>query len=57
VLSELQIADVRQALAFSLFTDFENFTTFKPAQSHAAYAKTLFDQLEAWAGALKPLRG
>jgi NAD(P)H-dependent FMN reductase len=57
VLSVLQIAHVGQALAFSLFTDFENFTTFKPAESQAAYAKTLFDQLEAWAAALKPLRG
>lgn len=57
ILSELQVAHVRQSLAFNLFTDFENFSTFKPAQTHDAYAKTLFDQLEAWAAALKPLRG
>ncbi|WP_375385984.1 NADPH-dependent FMN reductase [uncultured Microbacterium sp.] len=54
--AELQIADVRQQLSFSLFTDFENFSTFAPGPQHQAAADTLFDQLEAWAGALKPLR-
>jgi NAD(P)H-dependent FMN reductase len=55
--SELQIAHVRQQLSFSLFTDFENFATFAPGPQHTDSAQTLFDQLEAWAGALKPLRG
>jgi hypothetical protein len=31
--SELQIAHVRQQVSFSLFNDFENFSTFKPAPS------------------------
>ncbi|MDT0267462.1 NAD(P)H-dependent oxidoreductase [Streptomyces sp. DSM 44915] len=57
VCSELQIAHVRQQLSFSLFTDFEGFSAFQPAALHEASAVTLFDQLEAWAGALKPLRG
>ena len=56
VLSEVQVAHVRQTLAFSFFTDFENFSQFKPADMHAGNAVIMFDQLEAWAGALKPVR-
>jgi NAD(P)H-dependent FMN reductase len=56
VCSELQIAHVRQQLAFSMFTDFENFSDFRPAELHDDLANTMFDQLEAWARALKPLR-
>jgi NAD(P)H-dependent FMN reductase len=54
--AELQMATVRQQLAFSLFTNFENFTAFTPAASHDEAAATLFAQLESWAGALKTLR-
>ncbi len=54
--SELQIAHVRQQLSFSLFSDFENWSTFAPGAQHAASAQVLFQQLEDWAGALKPLR-
>jgi NAD(P)H-dependent FMN reductase len=54
--SELQIAHVRQQLSFSLFTDFEDFSRFAPGPQHTDSAQTLFDQIEAWAGALKPLR-
>lgn len=54
--SELQIAHVRQQLSFSLFSDFENFSVFKPGPQHDASATALFDQVEAWAGALKTLR-
>ena len=54
--AELQIADVRQQLSFSLFTDFENFSVFRPGPQYADMATTMFDQLEAWAGALLPLR-
>lgn len=54
--AELQIAGVRQQLSFSLFTDFENFTVFRPVPRHQDMAANLFGQLEAWAGALKPLR-
>jgi NAD(P)H-dependent FMN reductase len=57
VCAELQIATVRQQLSFSLFTDFENFAAFTPAALHDDTAVTLFDQLESWTGALKPLRG
>ena len=57
VCAELQIATVRQQLSFSLFTDFENFAAFTPAPLHNDSAVTMFDQVESWAGALKPLRG
>lgn len=56
VLSEIQIAHVRQVLAFSLYTDFENFSVFKPGDMHSEFANIMFDQLESWAAALKPLR-
>ena len=54
--SELQIAHVRQQLSFSMFSDFENFSTFAPQALHDGAAATLFDQLESWAGALKGVR-
>jgi NAD(P)H-dependent FMN reductase len=57
ICSELQIAHVRQQLSFSMFTDFEHFSSFRPvAAIHDDAATVMFDQLEAWAGALKPLR-
>ena len=56
IAGELQIATVRQQLSFSLFTDFENFSVFKPGAQHDAAAAALFDQLESWAGALKTVR-
>ncbi|MEE4545158.1 NAD(P)H-dependent oxidoreductase [Streptomyces sp. V4-01] len=56
ITSELQIAHVRQQLSFSLFHDFENFSTFTPGPQHDGAVVTLFDQLESWAGALKTVR-
>ncbi len=56
VFAELQIADVRQHVGLSLFTDFENFTTFKPADAHKDGLITLFDQVKTWADALAELR-
>jgi NAD(P)H-dependent FMN reductase len=56
ICAELHIATVRQQLAFSLFTDFENFTAFTPAALHNDSAVTMFTELESWAGALKTLR-
>jgi NAD(P)H-dependent FMN reductase len=57
VMAELQIADVRAAVALSLYTDFENFSVLKPAALHERSLKAMLDQLLAWSGALKPLRG
>jgi len=56
IASELQIAHVRQTLGFSLFTDFQNFSTFAPGPQHQAAATTMFDQLETWATAMKAVR-
>jgi hypothetical protein len=56
-MAELQIADVRGQVALSLYTDFENFATFKPAPVHAKPLAAMLDQVVAWATALKPLHG
>ena len=56
VVGELQIADVRQQVQFSLFHDFENFSTFVPGPQHAANAAVMLDQVVAWADALATVR-
>ena len=56
IMGELQVADVRAQVAFSLFTDFENYSVFKPAQNHETSLNTMIDQVIAWGGALKALR-
>jgi NAD(P)H-dependent FMN reductase len=56
VMGELQVADVRAQVMLSLFTDFENFTTFKPAAMHEKSVNAMLDQVIAWSGALKVLR-
>ncbi|WP_446220460.1 NADPH-dependent FMN reductase [Micromonospora sp. IBHARD004] len=56
VVAELQIADVRAQVALSLFTDFENFSVFKPGPHQVDAVNTMLDQLAAWSGALATLR-
>lgn len=56
VMAEVQVATVRNQVALSLFTDFENFTTFKPDPRHEGSLNGMLDQLIAWGGALKTLR-
>ncbi len=56
ILGELQIADVRTHVALNMFTDFENWSVFKPASLHQANLKTLMDQVNAWGRALKSIR-
>jgi NAD(P)H-dependent FMN reductase len=56
ICSELQMAHVRQQLSFSMFTDFENFSTFAPGPQHAEAAVVLFDQLESWSEAMRRVR-
>jgi len=55
ILGELQIADVRTHPTLSLFTDFENYSTFKPADLHLNNVNLMLDQVIAWSKALKPL--
>jgi NAD(P)H-dependent FMN reductase len=56
VAGELQMADVRQQVALSLITDFENFSVFKPGDYNVPALEKLFDQVIAWSGALAALR-
>jgi NAD(P)H-dependent FMN reductase len=57
VLSELQVAHVQRTVMFNLFTDFEQFTTFKPTEINASQLQPMLDQLLPWAHALKTVRG
>lgn len=56
IMGELQIADVRSQVALSLFTDFENFSAFRPQALHEKSLKSMLDQLVAWSGAMKTVR-
>ncbi|WP_153795871.1 NADPH-dependent FMN reductase [Foetidibacter luteolus] len=56
IMAELQIADVRAQVMLSLFTDFENFSVFKPAENKAKAVGPMLDQVIAWGTALKTLR-
>lgn len=56
ILSELQIAHVQKQGMFSLFTDFEEFSTFAPTELQAASVDPMLDQTLAWAEALIPVR-
>ena len=56
IASELQMADVRQQVALSLMTEFEDFRIFKPGDYNLAALETLLDQVIAWGGALAELR-
>jgi NAD(P)H-dependent FMN reductase len=56
VAGELQMADVRQQVALSLLTEFENFSVFKPGEYNLAALGILLDQVVAWSTALAPLR-
>ncbi len=56
ILGELQVADVRSHTALSMFTDFENWSVFKPNDLHLVNLNTMFEQLIAWSNALKTVR-
>lgn len=56
ICAELQIADVRNHVVLSLFTDFENYANFKPAEHHKDNVNLMIDQVLAWSNALKTLR-
>ena len=56
ILAEVQMATVRNQVLLSLFTDFENFSVFKPDPRKETSVNEMLDQLIAWGGALKPLR-
>jgi NAD(P)H-dependent FMN reductase len=56
VMAELKVATVRSQVQLSLFTDFENFTKFRPATFQEKAVNTKLDEVVAWGGALKTLR-
>ncbi len=56
VMGELKIADVRSAVALSVFDDFEGHTRFTPDTAHEQNVETMLDELIAWGTALKTVR-
>ena len=56
VMAEMQVATVRAQVQLSLFTDFENFTKFKPAEVQEKNVNAMLDQVIAWGAALKTVR-
>jgi NAD(P)H-dependent FMN reductase len=56
VAGELMMADVRQQVALSLSTEFENYSVFKPGDYQLPALATLLDQVVTWSRALAPLR-
>src|SRR6266581_235790 len=55
-LAEVQMATVRNQVLLSMYTDFENFSVFKPDSRKETSVNDMLDQLIAWGGALKTLR-
>ncbi len=56
VMGEIQIADVRAQVQLSLFTDFENYSTFKPHERHEKTLNEVIDQVIHWGTALRKVR-
>ena len=56
IMGELQVADVRAQVALSLFTDFENFSSFKPGPQHEGTLGVVLDQTVSWTKALQTVR-
>lgn len=56
MLSEVHVADVSAQVAFSLLTEFENFSVFQPAAHQQDAVSAMLDQVISWAMALQPLR-
>jgi NAD(P)H-dependent FMN reductase len=56
VMAELKVATVRSQVQLSLFTDFENFTKFKPSPFQEKSVNTTLDEIIAWGVAMKALR-
>ena len=55
-LAEVQMATVRLQVLLSMYTDFENFSVFKPGPTKEQSVNDMLDQVIAWGGALKTLR-
>ncbi len=56
IMGELHVADVRDQVALSLFTDFEDMKVFRPAAHHEPMLDRMLNEVVAWSDALAPLR-
>ena len=56
IMAELQIADVRAQVMFSLATDFRNYSEFTPDPRHDGELDTMLKQLVAWGDAMRAVR-
>jgi NAD(P)H-dependent FMN reductase len=56
ILANVMVATVQAQVMLSLFTDFDNFTTFRPDPRHEREVHTMLDQVIAWGGAMRSLR-
>ncbi len=56
VMGEIHHSDIRPQVMFNTRTDFENMTTFKPAEGHTQLLSNLLDKLVAWSSAMQWLR-
>lgn len=56
IMAELSVATVRAQVLLSIFTDFENFTVFKPGPQREKEVATMLDQVVSWGKALKTIR-
>jgi NAD(P)H-dependent FMN reductase len=56
VMAELKVADIRSHVSLSLFTDFENYSKFKPQPRHETEIQALLVELIAWGRAMRTLR-
>ncbi len=54
--AEQELASVRTMVTFSIMTDFENMSVFKPAPFNEVNATKMLDQLLLWSKALKAVR-
>jgi len=56
VMGELKVADVRAQVQLSMFTDFENFSVFKPGPTKEKSVNDMLDEVIVWGTALKNVR-
>lgn len=56
ILTVPKVATVGTQPALSLFTDFEEMSTFKPAPFHEETVQTMLNEVVAWSTALKTIR-
>jgi NAD(P)H-dependent FMN reductase len=56
IMAELQVATVRAQVALSLFTDFENFSTFRPGEHQLQSLDATLAQVASWSQALRTVR-